>query len=112
MPLDSGRKKDPAWNEVSKQTDGSFICNYCSQSVLGRGAWPKIERVKIHLTKCPSKPKPTVSSSTNAEKLEDLAAKIDEAEGFTSSEDTSLLSPTPSRSSTPSAKRSRQPSGI
>ncbi len=86
--------------------------------MLGRGAWPKIERIKQHMKKCPSLPKATVSSA-NAEKLEELAAAIDEADGFTSSEDLTLLSPTPSstsasvsRSSTPTAKRSRQPSGI
>ncbi len=121
MPLGSGRLKDPAWQEVSKQVDGSYICNHCKQSVLGKGTWAKIERVKNHLKKCPSKPKATVSSS-DAEKLEDLAVTIDEENGFTSSEDTLVFSPTPStsgsRSLTPTAgpalnlKRSRQSSGI
>ena len=46
MPLDSGRKKNPTWNEFSKQIDESWICNHCKETVT-KGMLNIISKVKL-----------------------------------------------------------------
>ena len=49
MPLDSGRKKDPAWLEVTpvENDKNKCVCKACDQVIS-----KKIERIREHLSKC------------------------------------------------------------
>ena len=49
MPLDSGRKKDAAWSDVTpiENDKNKCVCNFCD-IVISR----KIERIREHLSKC------------------------------------------------------------
>ena len=69
MPLDSGRKKDPAWEEVKDIENQKYkcACNHCDLVIS-----KKIERVREHLKKC------RVMNAANLESkdLEDVANSL------------------------------------
>ena len=56
MPLDSGRKKDHIWLKVDtiENDKNKCVCRGCDQIIS-----KKIERVKVHMEKCRSRPKST-----------------------------------------------------
>jgi hypothetical protein len=45
--MPGGRKKDPIWENIERNTNGDAICKFCKQSVS-----EKVERIKNHLEKC------------------------------------------------------------